>query len=85
MRNKRNAWLFIVFLLTGAVVGGLLGGFLSQFPYLGWLSAGETFEHVFTVKPNLYVLSFLFDLTVRLNIGSVIGMISAIIVFLRTN
>jgi hypothetical protein len=89
MRSKRNVWLLIVLLLAGALIGGFAGELLSQNPYLAWLSLGgkngyrELFSLSFDPLFDARILRFGFDFAMSINVGSIIGMLLGIIVFLR--
>lgn len=89
MRNKRNPWNLVILLLCGALVGGLAGEFLSQFRYLSWMSFGGTDGYrnlfAFTLDPaiDVRVLKLGFNVAFGINAGSIVGMLLAILVFLK--
>ena len=89
MRNKRSWGLLIVLLLFGALAGGLLGEFLSQFSYFTWMSFGGTNGYkelfAFSLNPALdfRIVRFGFDFALKINAGSIIGMILALLVYAR--
>ena len=89
MRNRRNPWLLIIFLLCGALAGGLAGEFLSQFRYLSWMSFGGINGYknlfAFSLDPaiNVGVLKFGFNAALGINAGSIVGMLLGILLFLR--
>ena len=41
--REKNIWILLVFLLSGLVLGGLLGELASKIDFLWWLSYGENF------------------------------------------
>lgn len=89
MRSRRNPWILCLLLLVGALVGGVAGEFLSQYPFFKWMSFGGANGYkdlfAFSLNPALdvRVLRFGFDFALRINAGSILGIILAIILFLR--
>jgi len=89
MRGKRNPWLLVVLLLAGALIGGFVGEFLSRYPYFTWISFGgtngyrELFGFSFTPLIDSGTLRLGFDVALRINAGSILGMIISILIFLR--
>ena len=55
MKNK-NAWICILFILAGLVIGGLLGELASNVDFLWWLSYGQSFGLSTPVTLDLSVL-----------------------------
>ena len=41
--KDKNIWLLMVFILSGLVVGGLLGELAKSIDWLWWLAYGESF------------------------------------------
>ena len=41
--REKNIWILVLFILSGLVVGGLLGELASSVDFLWWLSYGEEF------------------------------------------
>ena len=39
----KNVWILILFILSGLVIGGLLGELASKIDFLWWLGYGESF------------------------------------------
>jgi len=44
--REKNIWILLVFLLSGLVIGGLLGEIASSVNALWWLSYGESFRFI---------------------------------------
>lgn len=42
----KNIWILIVFILSGLVIGGLLGELASRVDFLWWLSYGQEFRTI---------------------------------------
>lgn len=77
----KNTWILIVFLLSGLVIGGLIGEITSGIKALWWLSYGQNFGLSTPIELNLYVITITFGLMFKINIASIIGMIIAIVIY----
>lgn len=89
MRNGRNARVLVLLLLLGALAGGLAGEFLVRYPYFTWMSFGGANGYrelfAFSLHPafDFRILSFGLDFALRVNAGSIIGMILGVILFVK--
>ena len=72
--KEKNFWIFLIFMLSGLVLGGLLGELANRVSWLWWLSYGEDFGLADPVTLNLSVLKISFSCMFRINIASIIGM-----------
>ena len=63
--KEKNIWILIIFILSGLVVGGLLGEFGLSSP----------------LELDLSIMKITFGLTFRMNIASIIGMILSIFIY----
>ena len=79
--RDKNIWILMVFLLSGLVIGGLLGEIASKVDWLWWLSYGESFGISSPIELNLSVITISFGLMFRINIASIIGMALAIFLY----
>ena len=79
--REKNIWILLVFLLSGLVIGGLLGELASKVDWLWWLSYGQSFGLSSPIELNLSVISITFGLMFRINIASIIGMAIAIFIY----
>jgi hypothetical protein len=78
--SSKSFGLIALFLVLGAIIGGIIGELISGFP-LGGLTVYlvKTYP-VFDLPPvtiNLYVIKFVFGLSFHPNLISLIGMIAA--------
>ena len=73
--RDKNIWILIIFILSGLVVGGLLGELAGQVDWLWWLSFGQQFGLEEPVVLNLNVVTITFALMFKINISSIIGMV----------
>ncbi len=79
--KEKNIWILLIFLLSGLVLGGLLGEIAKNVDFLWWLSYGEEFGLENPIKLNLSVTTITFGLMFRINIASIIGMAIAIFIY----
>ena len=79
--KEKNIWILLVFILSGLVVGGLLGELAGQVDWLWWLSFGQQFGLEEPVVLNLNVVTITFALMFKINISSIIGMVLAIFIY----
>lgn len=76
MRGK-NYWACFLMILAGIVIGGFIG---ELFPgtFLSW---GQSFGLDSPLVLNLGILVLTFGLSIKITIGSIIGIVIAIIIF----
>lgn len=79
--KEKNVWILLVFILSGIVVGGLLGELASRVDWLWWLSYGQSFGLSQPITIDLSVIQLTFGLTFKINISSIIGMILAVFIY----
>ncbi len=79
--RDKNIWILIVFILSGLVIGGLLGELASKVDFLWWLSYGQEFGLSSPVVLDLNIIKLTFGLTLKINIASIIGMAIAIFIY----
>ena len=79
--KEKNVWILLVFILSGIVVGGLLGELASKVDWLWWLSYGQSFGLSQPITVDLSVIQLTFGLTFKINISSIIGMVLAVFIY----
>lgn len=79
--KDKNIWVLLVFILSGLVVGGLLGQLASSVDWLWWLSYSQTFGLQDPIVLDLSVVSITFALMFRISVSSIIGMLLAILIY----
>ncbi len=79
--KEKNFWILLVFLLSGLVIGGLIGELTSKIDALWWLSYGQTFGLTQPVPLDLQVIKLTFGISFKINISSILGMILAIFIY----
>lgn len=71
--KDKNIWLLMIFILSGIVIGGLLGEFASNVDWLWWLSYGQEFGITTPFSLDLHVIKVTFSVVFKINIASIIG------------
>lgn len=79
--KEKNIWILIIFILSGIVVGGLLGELAQNVSWLKWMAFGQEFGLQNPVLLNLGVLTLTFGLMIKINIASIIGLALAIFIY----
>ena len=79
--DTNNILIFILVILAGIVLGGFIGEYLGSMPFLNWLKYGKEFGFISPLVPDLGVLKITFALTIKFNLGVIIGLIVAIFLY----
>ena len=79
--RDKNIWILILFILSGLVVGGLLGELASKVDFLWWLGYGESFGLTSPLELDLNIIKITFGLVFKINIASIVGMIISIFIY----
>lgn len=79
--RDKNVWILLLFILSGLVIGGLLGELAGQVDFLWWLSYGQSFGLTTPLELNLSIMQITFALMFKINIASIIGLIIAILIY----
>ena len=79
--KEKNFWILLVFILSGLVIGGLLGELASHVSWLSWMSFGQSFGLETPIVLNLGVLTLTFAFMIKISISSIIGMAIAIFIY----
>ena len=78
--RDKDFWIMLIFILCGLVIGGLLGDLASNINGLWWLGYGQEFGITEPFVLNLNILTLTFAFTIKINIASIIGMVTGIII-----
>ena len=79
--KEKNFWILLVFILSGLVIGGLLGKLAGSIPWLWWLSYEQGFGLESPLILDLSVLKITFGFAIKINVASIIGMVLAIFIY----
>ena len=79
--KDKNIWILLIFILSGIVIGGLLGELASRIDVLWWLNYGQEFgmEEPFTL--DLSIMKISFSLMFKITVASIIGIAISIFVY----
>ena len=77
--KEKNFCILLIFLLSGLVIGGLLGELANKVDWLWWLGYGESFGLSTPVTLDLSVLKITFSCMIKINVASIIGMLLSVI------
>lgn len=80
-KAQKSTWILIVFILSGLVIGGLLGEVAAKVDFLWWLGYGQSFGLSSPVELDLNIVQISFGLMFKISISSIIGMIIAILIY----
>lgn len=79
--RDKNIWILLIFILSGLVIGGLLGDLASKVDWLWWLGFGQEFGLESPIILDLNIMKITFGLMVKINIASIIGIGIALIAY----
>ena len=79
--RDKSVWILLVFILSGLVIGGLLGKLAGNVSWLWWLSFEQKFGLESPIVLDLNILKLTFGLMFKINIASIIGMIIAVFIY----
>ena len=79
--KEKNIWILLIFILSGLVVGGLLGDLAGKVDFLWWLGYGESFGLTSPLELDLSIIKITFALAFKINISSIIGLVLAIFIY----
>ena len=79
--RDKNIWILILFILSGLVIGGLLGQMAAQVDWLKWLAYGQQFGFESPIVLELNVIKVTFGLMININIASIIVMAIALFIY----
>jgi len=79
--KEKNFWILLVFLLSGLVIGGLLGVLAERVDWLWWLTYSQSFGFTDPVALDLSILKITFSFMVKISVASIVGMAIAIFIY----
>lgn len=79
--KDKNIWILLIFILSGLVIGGLLGELASKVDWLWWLSYSQSFGLENPIVLDISIMKITFALMFKINIASILGMVLAIFIY----
>jgi len=79
--RDKNIWILMLFILSGLVVGGLLGHIASRIDFLWWLGYGQEFGFESPIVLDINIIKITFALLFKINIASIIGLAIAVFIY----
>lgn len=79
--KDKNIWILFIFILSGLVVGGLLGDLAQKIDWLSWMGFGQQFGLESPIVLDLSIVKITFALMFKINIASIIGMAISIFIY----
>lgn len=77
----KNNWALFLLVLAGIVIGSFIAQATSGISALSWLNYGQSFGLTQPFKLDLGILILTFGLSVKITIGSIVGIIIAVIIY----
>ena len=79
--KEKYIWILLIFILSGLVVGGLLGELASRVDWLWWLSYSQIFGLQTPITLDLNIMQITFALMFKISISSIIGLVLAVFIY----
>ena len=79
--KDKNIWILLIFILSGLVVGGLIGEISKGVSFLTWLSYGQNFGLTSPLILDINILSITFGCMFKINIASIIGLAISVLIY----
>lgn len=79
--REKNIWILLLFILSGLVIGGLLGELAGNVDFLWWLGYGQSFGLSTPLQLDLNILTISFGFMFKINIASIIGLVISILIY----
>ena len=77
----KNNWALFLLLLAGIVIGSFIAQATAGISALSWLNYGKKFGITSPFTLDLGILVLTFALSIKITLGSIIGIIIAIIIY----
>lgn len=79
--KDKNAWILVLFIFAGLVIGGLLGELASNISWLSWLGYSQSFGLDSPLVLDLNIIKLTFACMIKINIASILGLGIAIFIY----
>lgn len=79
--RDKNIWILSIFILSGLVIGGLIGELSKGVDFLSWLSYGQEFGLTSPLILDINALKLTFGCMFKINIASILGIAIAVFIY----
>lgn len=79
--GNKNAWVLLLLMLSGIVLGSFAATLTQNVAGFSWLSFGQSFGLDSPIVLNLGILIITFGLSIKITIGSIIGLLIAAVIY----
>lgn len=79
--KDKNAWILVLFIFAGLVIGGLLGELAGNVSWLSWLGYSQSFGLDSPLVLDLNVIKLTFACMIKINVASILGLGIAIFIY----
>ncbi len=79
--KDKKTWILIIFILSGIVIGGLLGELASKIDWLWWLGYGQSFGMSEPLALDLNILKISFSIMFKINVASILGIAASLLIY----
>lgn len=79
--GNKNAWVLLLLMLAGIVLGGFIGTLTQNIDSLSWLNYGQSFGLNNPITLDLGIIVLTFGLTIKITIASIIGLVLATVIY----
>ncbi len=77
----KNNWALFLLVLAGIVIGSFIADATAGISFLSWLNYGQKFGLTNPFTLNLGIIVLTFGLSVKITLGSILGIIIAVIIY----
>lgn len=77
----KNNWALFLLVLAGIVIGSFIAQAVHDISFLKWMSYGKNFGLTKPLTLDLGVLVLNFGLSIKITLGSIVGVVIAAIVY----
>lgn len=77
----KNSWALFLLVLAGIVIGSFIAQATAGVDFLSWMSYGQKFGLTKPLTLDLGILVLTFGLSIKITLGSILGIIIAAIVY----
>ena len=77
----KNNWALFLLILSGIVLGGVIGTLTEGISGLSWLGYGQTFGLTSPLIFDIGIMVITFGLSIKITIASIMGVLLAILIY----